>query len=119
MNVGQLCVKISGRDAGKTCVIVHMMEGNFVLIDGNTRRRKCNLSHLEPLTQTLPITDNASHEDVIKAFKNAGIAVAEKTKRTKTKKEKGARPLRKKVRKQVESVQTKAAKPSKTKAVKQ
>ncbi len=119
MNVGQLCVKISGRDAGKTCVIVHMIEGNFVLVDGNTRRRKCNLSHLEPLLRTLPIPDNASHEDVVNAFKNAGIAVEETKKRTKAQKEKGAKPLRKKVRKQVQAIQTKAAKPSKPKAVKQ
>ena len=38
--MGQLCVKIAGRESGKKCVIVDRIDSNYVLIDGNVRRKK-------------------------------------------------------------------------------
>ena len=35
--VGRLCIKIAGRDAGKKCVIVSVLDDVFVLIDGEWR----------------------------------------------------------------------------------
>ncbi len=67
-NVGTVCVKIAGRDAGKTCVIIEMAKDGFVTIDGETRRRKCNVRHLEPLNQTVKVAVGASHLDVMKAL---------------------------------------------------
>ena len=55
MTVGRLCMKIAGRDAGKKCVIVEDLGKGYFLIDGETRRRKCNVTHLEPLTEVLNI----------------------------------------------------------------
>ena len=55
MKIGQLCVKIAGRDAGQHCLVVDVLEKNSVLIDGQTRRRKCNILHLEPLVKVLEI----------------------------------------------------------------
>jgi len=43
---GRICVKTAGRDAGLKCVIVDVLDDKFVLIDGETRRRKCNILHL-------------------------------------------------------------------------
>lgn len=90
MKVGQLCIKLAGRDANKLCVIVDILENNFVLIDGNTRRRKCNIKHLEPLDKVLKIKKKASHEDVIEVMQKENIKVIEnkKTKEKKTRKEK-------------------------------
>ena len=93
MEVGQVCVKIAGRDAGQHCVVVDVLDGNFVLVDGNTRRRKCNIKHLEPLQDVVNIKKNATHGDVIKALKEAGVKVLESNKSTKTKKAKTAKPL--------------------------
>jgi large subunit ribosomal protein L14e len=73
--IGRVCVKIAGRDAGQKCVIVDVLDDKFVLIDGMTRRRKCNKLHLEPINQTVGITANASHEDVAKVFKELGLDV--------------------------------------------
>ena len=53
--VGRLCVKLAGRDAGKKCVIVDVLKDNYVMIDGATRRRKCNIAHLEPLDKCIKI----------------------------------------------------------------
>lgn len=73
MEVGQLCIKLAGRDAGKKCVIVDILDNNFVLIDGETRRRKCNIMHLEPLNQKIDIKKEASHETIIEVFKKLGL----------------------------------------------
>ena len=88
MNIGQVCMKIAGRDAGQLCVVVETLEGSFVLVDGNTRRRKCNLKHLEPLDRILEIEEGASTENVLEAMKEAGLPVPEKKKATKEKKKK-------------------------------
>ena len=73
IEVGRLCVKIAGRDAGKECLIVDVTDKNFVLIDGNTRRRKCNIDHLELLPQKADIKKGATHEEVLTALKALGI----------------------------------------------
>ncbi|MBS3155996.1 50S ribosomal protein L14e [Candidatus Woesearchaeota archaeon] len=73
--IGRLCVKLSGREAGRECVIVEETEGNFVIIDGNVRRRKCNLDHLDISEKILKIKNNASTSDVQKAMKEEGIEV--------------------------------------------
>ena len=69
IEVGRVCLKIAGRDAGLRCVVVEVLDKNFVMIDGQTRRRKCNVIHLHPLDETVKVKAKASHEDVVKAFK--------------------------------------------------
>jgi len=73
IEVGRLCMKIAGRDAGKECLIIDVTDKNFVIVDGNTRRRKCNVDHLELLPQKADIKKGASHEDVIKALQALGV----------------------------------------------
>ena len=38
--IGRLCVKIAGRDAGNKCVIVDVIDKNFVMIDGRASCRE-------------------------------------------------------------------------------
>ena len=78
MEIGRMCVKIAGRDAGLRCVIIDLLDKNLVLIDGETRRRKCNAAHLEQLDQKLDVGKNASHEAVIAAFKGIGVEIRAK-----------------------------------------
>ncbi len=66
MDVGRVCVKTAGRDAGEKCVIVEVIDDNYVLIDGLTRRRKCNIRHLEPLEKTVDVSKDTDHETVLK-----------------------------------------------------
>ncbi|MEM4239937.1 MAG: 50S ribosomal protein L14e [Candidatus Woesearchaeota archaeon] len=82
IDVGRICVKTAGRDAGLKCVVVDVIDNNFVLIDGETRRRKCNILHLEPLDRTVEIKKGASHAEVAKAFESLNYKVhAPKTKK--------------------------------------
>ncbi len=75
IDIGRICVKIAGRDAGKKCVVIDVLDETTVLIDGETRRRKCNIMHLEPLDKTVEIKKNASHEEVAKVFESLGYGI--------------------------------------------
>ena len=77
-NVGRVCLKIAGRDAGRKCVVVEQVDNNFVMIDGDVRRKKVNIKHLEPLSQEIDLKDKASHDDVKKAFTDLGFSVWDK-----------------------------------------
>lgn len=87
-SVGRVAIKIAGRDAGKKCVVIKHLEGKFYLVDGETRRRKCNTLHLEPLNEVLDIKENASHEEVMKAL---GLEHVAKKSKSKTEKPKAVR----------------------------
>ena len=76
IEVGRLCVKISGREAGRKCVVVDVIDMNFVLIDGDVKRRRCNIKHLEPLPVKLNIEKGAPTKEVIKRMLEAGIPVS-------------------------------------------
>ncbi len=91
IEVGRVCIKIAGRDAGKLGVIVEVLDDKFVMIDGEVRRRKVSIKHIEPVNKIVDIKAKASHEEVLKV-----LDIKEKKKRTE-KKEKSERP--RKVRK--------------------
>lgn len=76
--VGRICIKLAGRDAGKYCVIVESIDDNYVIIDGQTRRRKCNVLHLDPTNKTVDIKSKASSEDVKIALESENIVVNNK-----------------------------------------
>ena len=103
-NVGSVCVKIAGRDAGKTCVVIEAAKSGFVVIDGETRRRKCNVRHIEPTGQEVKVAANASHLEVMKAL---GLAPRKSQPR-----KAAAKPKQKKTVKEA-PVQKKAAKAKK------
>ena len=94
--VGRVCMKIAGRDARKKCVVVDILDNTYVMIDGETRRRKCNIMHLEPLNLAVAINANASNEDVVKALKEEGIVCDMKKD---SKKQPQARPKKQKAKK--------------------
>lgn len=73
-DIGRLCVKTMGREAGYYCVIVDVIDKNYLLIDGlKVRRRRVNYNHIEPITETLEINKGASHEQVEAAIKKAKL----------------------------------------------
>jgi len=95
--VGRICIKLAGRDAGEKCVVVEKLKDHLVLIDGLTRRRKCNINHLEPLAEKIAIKSKASHADIVSAFSKLGITIKDKKK-----KEKKPKPTRKRKEKSKE-----------------
>jgi large subunit ribosomal protein L14e len=77
MEVGRICVKIVGREAGKKCVVVDLVDKNFVLITGpkkvsDIKRRRANINHLEPTQEKIDINRGATDEEVTEALKTAG-----------------------------------------------
>jgi large subunit ribosomal protein L14e len=73
IEVGRVCVKLNGRETGLKCVIVDVIDKNFVLVTGpqklsGVRRRRTNVKHLEPTEDTIEIKKGASDEDVAKAI---------------------------------------------------
>ncbi len=93
LNIGRVCVKLAGRDAGQIAVIVDVLDKNIVVIDGQVRRRKCNILHLEPTAKSVQVAKDASHNTVVAALKHIGIEVVER----KTKKQKSVKPSQKRV----------------------
>lgn len=57
--VGRICLKKSGRDAGKRCVITQLIDQNYVeiLSAGRKKARRCNIAHLEPLGEVIDVND--------------------------------------------------------------
>jgi len=90
--IGRLCMKLAGRDAGRECLIIEKLDNTFVMIDGNTRRKRCNLNHLELLPQMAKIKAKASHDEVLKALAELGIPVLEKGKAAPKKKAPAEKP---------------------------
>jgi large subunit ribosomal protein L14e len=77
IEVGRICVKLSGREAGRKCVVVDVVDKSFVLITGpkkvtGVRRRRANVNHVEPLQDTVEIKRDASDDEIEEALKAAG-----------------------------------------------
>jgi large subunit ribosomal protein L14e len=92
LEIGRICIKTQGRDAMEYCVIIDEIDKNYVLVDGNTRRKKVNKIHLEPLNKVVDIKKGASTEEVLKVLEKEGIKIKKKStkvekKESKSKKE--------------------------------
>ncbi|UCD02132.1 MAG: 50S ribosomal protein L14e [Promethearchaeota archaeon] len=73
-DIGRICVKTMGREAGYYCVIVDIIDKNYLLIDGlKVRRRRINYKHIEPIKENVEIKKGASHEEVEAAIKKAKL----------------------------------------------
>jgi len=78
IEVGRVCIKVRGREAGRKCVIVDIIDENFVLITGpksltGVKRRRANIDHIEPLDKKINIRKGAGDEEVLKAIEEAGL----------------------------------------------
>jgi len=76
--IGRICYKTLGREAGRKCVIVDVIDENYVVVTGpksltGVRRRKVNISHVEPLDKKIEIERGASDEAVLEAIRKAGL----------------------------------------------
>ncbi len=112
--VGRLCIKTAGREAGRYCVVLKRIDPKFVLITGpkeltKVKRRKCNIAHLEPLPYTVKLSEDASDAEVLKVYAAEGIyeklGLTPPTKESKTKEaEEKAEQVRKAKSKKTERV---------------
>ena len=71
IEVGRVCVKIAGREAGEKCVVVEIIDDKFVEVVGTSiKNRRCNIRHLEPVDQTIEIKSE-DLEEIKKELKAA------------------------------------------------
>jgi len=78
VEVGRVCVKLVGREAGMKCVVVDVIDKSFVLVTGpvkvsGVRRRRVNVSHVEPLDVKVSVKKGDDDEAVVDALKKAGL----------------------------------------------
>lgn len=75
MEIGRVYTKTAGRESGQKCVVVDVIDENFVLIDApGVKRRRCNVRHLLPTNDLLEIKAGAKAKDIEKAFKDIKIS---------------------------------------------
>jgi len=77
IEVGRICVKLAGRETGRKCVIIDVMDKSFVLITGpkkvtGVKRRRVNINHVELLQDRIEIPRGASDEEVNATLETAG-----------------------------------------------
>jgi large subunit ribosomal protein L14e len=77
IEVGRVCVKMTGREAGKRCVIVDVIDKNFVLVTGpksatGVKRRRVNVNHLNLTEEKVKIKRGAADEEVAQAIGASG-----------------------------------------------
>ncbi|MBO3800288.1 MAG: 50S ribosomal protein L14e [Candidatus Brockarchaeota archaeon] len=75
---GRICVITRGRDKGKKCVIVRLVDDSNVLVTGpkelnGVKRGKKNILHLMPLKETVRIRANSRDETVLAAIEKSGL----------------------------------------------
>lgn len=88
VEVGRICIKLAGRESGKKCVIIDVMDKSFVLITGpqkatGVKRRRANINHLKPLQDKIKIPRGASDKEITETLKASG-KLGEKKPNTKT-----------------------------------
>lgn len=76
--IGRVCFKTVGREAGQKCVVVGVVDKNFVIVTGpksltGVRRRRVNVAHLAFTPYKLNIKEGASDEEVLKTIQEAGL----------------------------------------------
>ena len=77
IEIGRICIKTAGRESGRKCVIVDVMDKSFVVVTGpkkfsGIKRRRVNINHVAPLGDTIQIKRGASDEEVAQMLEAAG-----------------------------------------------
>ena len=97
IEIGRICVKNAGREKGKKCVIVDVIDKTYVVITGpkkitGVKRRRVNVQHIKPIETKIQIGKDASDEEIIKALKAEEKPVKSRSKsKKKTAKKKGGK----------------------------
>jgi large subunit ribosomal protein L14e len=71
IDIGRVCRKTQGREKGEICVIVDLVDRNYVVVAGaNVKRRRVNMDHIFPLDKIVDIQRDATDEEVLGALKS-------------------------------------------------
>lgn len=77
IEVGRVCVKVAGRESGRKCVIVDVMDKSYVVVTGpkkvtGVKRRRVNINHVAPTEDVIPIKRGASDDEVTQMIEADG-----------------------------------------------
>ncbi len=77
IEVGRICIKQAGREDGKKCVVIDVMDKSFVLVTGpkkvtGIKRRRVNINHVMPLEDKIEVKRGASDEEGAQVLESAG-----------------------------------------------
>jgi large subunit ribosomal protein L14e len=77
IEIGRICVKTAGREVGRKCVIIDIIDPNTVQITGpkelnGVKRRRVSIKHIEPTAENIKIERNADDEAILQAVEAAG-----------------------------------------------
>ena len=73
IEVGRICIKLAGREAGEKCVIIEVIDDKFVEVVGTSvKNRRCNVKHLEPIEETMEVKS----EDIEEIKKDLKAAIS-------------------------------------------
>jgi large subunit ribosomal protein L14e len=77
IEIGRICVKQVGRESGKKCVIIDVMDKSFVLVTGpkkvtGVKRKRVNINHIMPLADKIEVKRGASDDEVAQVLDAAG-----------------------------------------------
>jgi len=69
LEVGSVCIKTFGREKGSRCVIVDLIDKNFVLVTGppmltGVKRRRVNIKHLQSTEERINIKKGSSDQEI-------------------------------------------------------
>lgn len=73
IDIGRICIKTVGREAGKKCIIVDIADKNFVLITGpkelnGVKRRRVNVNHIQITERKVDVKRGESDQDLVKTL---------------------------------------------------
>jgi large subunit ribosomal protein L14e len=77
IEVGRICIKQAGREVGKKCVVIDVMDKSFVLVTGpkkvtGIKRRRVNINHVMPLQDKIDVKRGASDDEVAQVLQSEG-----------------------------------------------
>ena len=73
LEVGSVCIKTSGREKGKRCIVVDLMDKNFILVTGppkltGVKRRRVNIKHLQMTDEKVNVKKGSTDDEVANAL---------------------------------------------------
>jgi large subunit ribosomal protein L14e len=77
IEVGRICIKQAGREVGKKCVVIDVMDKSFVLVTGpkkvtGIKRRRVNINHVMPQQDKIDVKRGASDDEVAQVLQSEG-----------------------------------------------
>ena len=86
IEVGRVCLKNTGREAGKYCVVLKKVNESFVSVTGprlltGVKRRRCNVDHLNSTEYKVEIKEDSNDEEIMAAMEKQSLITKLKLKR--------------------------------------